>query len=97
MRSPWRQLRRGLFANPLDGLITIALLILLGHAIWALVHWAVLQAQWTVIRANSPLLALGRYPEPERWLAGRVLNTLFTSLTTYSRVAEGGGGGGCLK
>ena len=76
MRAPWRQLRRGLFANPLDGLITIALLVLLGHAIWAFVPWAVLQAQWTVIRANSTLLTLGRYPEPERWRLWLVLALL---------------------
>jgi len=76
MTALWRALRRGLFANPLDGLITIALLLLLGHGIRALVHWAVHQAQWTVIKANSTLLALGRYPEPDRWRLWLVLALL---------------------
>ncbi|MEB3276269.1 MAG: amino acid ABC transporter permease, partial [Cyanobacteriota bacterium] len=50
-----------------DGLITLALLAGLGAAVQALLHWALRQADWAVIRANSTLLAVGRYPVGQQW------------------------------
>ncbi|MEB3276226.1 MAG: amino acid ABC transporter permease, partial [Cyanobacteriota bacterium] len=56
--SPLAGLRREFFATPVDGLITLALLAGLGAAVQALLHWALRQADWAVIRANSTLLAV---------------------------------------
>ena len=61
------RLRRDLFATPLDGAITIALLLAIGAGLQALAHWAVGRADWAVIRANSTLLAVGRYPLEQQW------------------------------
>jgi len=65
--SALETLRLACFANPLDGLISLALISAVLAAAWQLLRWALLQAQWGVIAANSTLLALGRYPEPQRW------------------------------
>jgi general L-amino acid transport system permease protein len=61
------RLRRELFATPLDGLITVALLLGLGAGLKALLHWTLTQADWAVIQANSTLLAVGRYPLEQQW------------------------------
>ncbi|MBM5800114.1 MAG: amino acid ABC transporter permease [Cyanobacteria bacterium K_DeepCast_35m_m2_023] len=61
------RIRRDYFASPLDGLLTVALLVALGAGAQALLHWAVRQADWAVIQANSTLLAVGRYPVGQQW------------------------------
>ena len=62
-----RRLRHDLFATPADGVITLVLLGLIGAGGSAFLHWAFSQAQWAVIRANSTLFALGRYPIDQQW------------------------------
>jgi general L-amino acid transport system permease protein len=66
-RTLTNRLRRELFATPLDGLITVALLIGLVSGLKALLHWSLTQADWAVIQANSTLLAVGRYPLNQQW------------------------------
>ena len=66
-RALTNRLHRELFATPLDGLITVALLIGLVFALKALLHWSLTQADWVVIQANSTLLAVGRYPLNQQW------------------------------
>ena len=65
--SPWQRLKRACFGNPLDAVITVVLSAAVGSGAVLLLRWATVQAQWAVIQANSTLLALGRYPEPQRW------------------------------
>lgn len=62
-----RRLRQELFATPADGLITVLLLAVLGAGGAGFLHWAFRQAQWAVIRVNSTLFALGRYPLEQQW------------------------------
>jgi general L-amino acid transport system permease protein len=62
-----RRLRQDLFATPADGLVTVLLLALIGAGGSAVLHWALGQAQWAVIRANSTLFAVGRYPLDQQW------------------------------
>jgi general L-amino acid transport system permease protein len=62
-----RRLRQDLFATPADGLVTVLLLALIGAGGFAVLHWALGQAQWAVIRANSTLFAVGRYPLDQQW------------------------------
>jgi general L-amino acid transport system permease protein len=61
------RLRKELFATPLDGLITVVLAALIGAGGFSLLHWASSQARWAVIRANSTLFAVGRYPIEQQW------------------------------
>ncbi len=60
-------LRKQLFANPIDGLVSVLLITAVGAAGFRLVHWAFAQAQWAVIQANSTLFAVGRYPIEQQW------------------------------
>lgn len=67
MTALLRRLRRDYFATPLDGGITLVLILLLGAALIGLVRWALFQAQWAVIQVNSTLFAVGRYPIEQQW------------------------------
>jgi general L-amino acid transport system permease protein len=62
-----RRLRRDYAATPVDGLISVVLLCLIGFGLAALLRWAFGQAEWTVIQANSTLFAVGRYPVEQQW------------------------------
>jgi len=62
-----RRLRRELFANPVDGVISLGLILALALGAAAVVRWALVQAQWAVIQANSTLFAVGRYPIEQQW------------------------------
>ena len=81
--GPWQWLRRELFGSRLDGLISIALLGFLVAAALGLAKWALFQAQWTVIRANSTLFAVGRYPLEQQWRLW-LLTTLLALATGLS-------------
>ncbi|MFQ6538191.1 MULTISPECIES: amino acid ABC transporter permease [Aphanothece] len=61
------RLRRELFASPADTLITVALLGVVGGGLTALLRWALTRADWAVIRLNSTLFAVGRYPLEQQW------------------------------
>ena len=60
-------LRKELFANPIDGLVSVLLITGLAAAGYRLINWAFGQAQWAVIQANSTLFAVGRYPIEQQW------------------------------
>jgi general L-amino acid transport system permease protein len=60
-------LRKELFANPIDGLVSVLLISGVGAAGYGLIHWALTKAQWVVIQANSTLFAVGRYPIEQQW------------------------------
>ncbi|MCP9909112.1 amino acid ABC transporter permease [Cyanobium sp. BA20m-p-22] len=81
--GPWQWLRRELFGSRLDGLISIALLGFLVAAALGLAKWAIFQAQWTVISANSTLFAVGRYPLEQQWRLW-LLTTLLALATGLS-------------
>lgn len=93
------RLRRELFANPLDGVISIALIAALGLVAAALVKWVLFQAQWAVIQANSTLFAVGRYPIEQQWrlwlltaLLAAVIGLSWGLLRTTPRSARPGTG-----
>ena len=60
-------LRRELFASSADGLLSLALIALIGYALFGLLRWALFQANWAVIQLNSTLLVIGRYPIEQQW------------------------------
>jgi general L-amino acid transport system permease protein len=81
--SPLQRLRRELFSSPLDGLISIGLIGFLLAVVIALVKWALFQAQWAVLQANSTLFAVGRYPLEQQWRLW-LLTTLLVAATGLS-------------
>jgi len=80
MPSSLQRLRRELFATPLDSLISVLLMGGLTAAAAGLLHWALAQAQWLVIQANSTLFAIGRYPLDQQWRLW-LLTTLLAAAT----------------
>ncbi|MEB3300416.1 MAG: amino acid ABC transporter permease [Cyanobacteriota bacterium] len=67
MKPLLRRLRHELFATPGDALLSVGLLALLSSALVGFLRWALLQAEWAVIQANSTLFAVGRYPVEQQW------------------------------
>ncbi|MDA0717700.1 MAG: amino acid ABC transporter permease [Cyanobacteria bacterium] len=62
-----RRLQKELFGSRVDGLLSIALLAALLAAGLGFFRWALFQAQWAVLGANSTLFAVGRYPVEQQW------------------------------
>lgn len=60
-------LRKELFATRLDGLLSLVLICSILAALFGLLRWALLQANWAVIQLNSTLLCIGRYPIEQQW------------------------------
>lgn len=61
------RIRRGLFASPLDTLITVVLVLVCGGGLWNLLHWAFLQADWAVVLENVRLYFNGNFPVSQIW------------------------------
>ena len=61
------RIRRGLFASPLDTLITVVLVVVCGGGLWNLLHWAFLQADWAVVLENVRLYFNGNFPVSQIW------------------------------
>lgn len=61
------RLRAELFGSPGNSALTLVLLAALGSAGFGLLHWGLVQARWAVVRANSTLFAVGRYPLDQQW------------------------------
>lgn len=61
------RLRRALFATPADALLSVVLLALLIWGAVGLLSWATTRADWAVVRLNSALLLVGRYPLEQQW------------------------------
>ena len=74
-----RRLRRELFSTPIDALISLGLIGLIGGAGFTLLHWALLKARWAVIQANSTLFAVGRYPLEQQWRLWLLTSLLTTA------------------
>jgi general L-amino acid transport system permease protein len=62
-----RRLRAELFATPADAVLSVALISLLSLGAFGFLRWALTQAEWAVVRVNSTLFAVGRYPLEQQW------------------------------
>lgn len=67
MNALLRRLRAELFATPADGALSVALIMLLSLGAFGFLRWALTQAQWAVVKVNSTLFAVGRYPIEQQW------------------------------
>jgi len=71
-----RWLRINLFANITDTLFTLLLLPACGWLLWALCHWALFEAQWSVVASSLRVLMIGIFPielSSRAWLAAALL------------------------
>jgi general L-amino acid transport system permease protein len=65
--GPVAWLRKNLFSDWLNSLLTIAILLLLLNILTSFLGWATTTAQWQVIPANWPLFFVGRFPAAQYW------------------------------
>ncbi len=59
--------RKNLFSNWLNTLLTVVLVLALGRTTVGFIHWATTYAKWQIIPANLPLFFVGRYPADQIW------------------------------
>jgi general L-amino acid transport system permease protein len=65
--------RKNLFSNWFNTLLTIVLLLVLGRTLIGFLTWATTQAKWQLIPANLSLFFVGRYPVSQQWRMWAVL------------------------
>lgn len=65
--------RKNLFSNWFNTLLTIILVLVLGRTLIGFLTWATTQAKWQLIPANLSLFFVGRYPVGQQWRMWAVL------------------------
>ena len=60
-------LKKNLFSNGFNTLLTLVSVIFIYQVIWPLISWSLTVAQWQVIGANFRLFFVGYYPEALLW------------------------------
>ncbi len=60
-------LKKNLFSNGFNTLLTLVSVIFIYQVIWPLIFWSLTLAQWQVIGANFRLFFVGYYPEALLW------------------------------
>lgn len=73
MNSKLSWLRKNLFSNWYNSLLTLICLVFLFWVARGVFTWAITQAQWAVIQVNLPLFLVGRYPKDLYWRVWIVL------------------------
>jgi general L-amino acid transport system permease protein len=81
--GPVAWLRKNLFSDWFNSLLTIVILLLLFNTLTSFLGWATTVAQWQVIPANWPLFFVGRFPAAQYWRLWVVL-ALIASLAGLS-------------
>ncbi|RCJ37871.1 amino acid ABC transporter permease [Nostoc minutum NIES-26] len=66
-------LRKNLFSNWYNSLLTVICLVFLFWVVRGVITWATTQAQWAVIQVNLRLFLVGRFPQTLYWRAWIVL------------------------
>jgi general L-amino acid transport system permease protein len=65
--------RKNLFSNWFNTLLTLVLALILGRTLIGFLFWATTQAKWELIPANLSLFFVGRYPVSQLWRMWAVL------------------------
>ncbi len=60
-------LRGNLFSSVWSSITTLALSVVLAYGGYVLLHWVIVEADWTVITSRMPLYIVGRYPREFYW------------------------------
>jgi general L-amino acid transport system permease protein len=68
--------RKNLFSNWFNSLLTIILVLVLGRTLIGFLTWATTQAKWELVPANLSLFFVGRYPVSQQWRMWAVLGVI---------------------
>jgi general L-amino acid transport system permease protein len=63
----WNWMRRNLFANRRDTVLTVIAAAVVGFLLYRLLRFVFVTGRWEVVRANLSLFLVGRYPRDELW------------------------------
>lgn len=77
--GPLRWVRVNLFANPFDATLSLVFVPLCAALVWQLGHWALTQAQWSVVTDNLRVLMVGTFPAElmsRAWISAAILTGL---------------------
>lgn len=69
-------LRKNLFSNWQNSLLTIIVVSIFAWILWNLAAWATTTAQWQIIKVNLPLFFVGRFPKTEYWRIWTILGLI---------------------
>ncbi|HJN35217.1 MAG: amino acid ABC transporter permease [Prochlorococcus sp.] len=83
--SPFKRLGKYLSTRPIDALISLLLIGLIGMALSTTLHWLLVGADWRVVSGNLPLYLFGSFPVEQRWRP-LLWITLLISLTALTLV-----------
>ncbi len=62
-----RNIKRTLSINLFNGLLTLAILLIIGLGFIFTLNWLIFSANWKVVTLNLPLYAFGSFPVDQRW------------------------------
>jgi general L-amino acid transport system permease protein len=68
--GPLTWLRKNLFSSWYNSLLTVVLLVFLAWAIYGLLRWMILQADWRPVINHPMLYLVGQYPRSQLWRLG---------------------------
>jgi general L-amino acid transport system permease protein len=74
-----RWVRVNLFANPVDGGLSLIFIPLCALLAWRLIDWAMIQAKWSVVTDNLRVLMVGTFPVElvsRAWISAAVLSAM---------------------
>jgi general L-amino acid transport system permease protein len=60
-------LRRNLFRTPVDAVVTVVSLVVVGYVLFRLGRFVFVTGRWKIVRVNLNLFMVGRYPRAELW------------------------------
>jgi general L-amino acid transport system permease protein len=58
-----RWLRKNLFRNRLDGVVTVTSAVAIAYLLYRVVRFVLVTGRWDIVRVNLKLLMVGRYPD----------------------------------
>lgn len=66
--TTWRVwLRRNLFRNLRDGIITLLTAFIAGWILWKVLRFVLITGRWEIVERNLALFMYGRYPREDLW------------------------------
>lgn len=95
--GPLAWMRRNLFANPLDAVITVVLGVGIVWAAWGLINWVLFSASWGPLWENMRLLFVYRYPGDLLWRPLAVVGMILALLGLSAGATRGSENGNIIR
>jgi general L-amino acid transport system permease protein len=65
--TPLEWIKTNLFSSPMNGAVTIVMVIVLAYLGYRLTRWIFVTADWRVVKANLRIYMIGRFPLDQAW------------------------------